>query len=88
MPPRIFASSGSRAAFAARLASYRFLKYRTTLKPDKTPSVETIRIVAAARPRKPDFLLPLGLPRQLPHEAVDEIVQVLPVRRRRNRVNP
>lgn len=37
----------ARAAFAARLASYRFLKYRTTLKPEKTPSIETIRIAAA-----------------------------------------
>ena len=36
----------ARAAFAARLAAYRFLKYRTTLKPDKTPSVETIRVVS------------------------------------------
>ncbi|MDQ8029529.1 MAG: leucyl aminopeptidase [Brevundimonas sp.] len=36
----------ARAAFAARLASYRFLKYRTTLKAEKTPSIETIRIVA------------------------------------------
>ena len=41
------AAQAARAAFAARLASYRFLKYRTTLKPEKTPSVETIRIVAA-----------------------------------------
>jgi leucyl aminopeptidase len=37
----------ARAAFAARLAAYRFLKYRTTLKPEKTPSVETIQVVAA-----------------------------------------
>src|SRR5690606_1737831 len=37
----------ARAAFAARLASYRFLKYRTTLKPEKTPSIETIQVVAA-----------------------------------------
>ncbi|MDI1326317.1 MAG: leucyl aminopeptidase [Brevundimonas sp.] len=41
------AARAARAAFAARLAGYRFLKYRTTLKPEKTPSVETIRIVAA-----------------------------------------
>jgi len=41
------AEQAARAAFAARLAGYRFLKYRTTLKPEKTPSVETIRIVAA-----------------------------------------
>src|SRR3989344_5417122 len=41
------AHQAARAAFAARLASYRFLKYRTTLKPEKTPSIETIRVVAA-----------------------------------------
>jgi leucyl aminopeptidase len=41
------AAQAARAAFAARLASYRFLKYRTTLKPEKTPSIETIKVVAA-----------------------------------------
>ena len=41
------AAQAARAAFAARLAAYRFLKYRTTLKPAKTPSIETIRVVAA-----------------------------------------
>jgi leucyl aminopeptidase len=41
------ADQAARAAFAARLAAYRFLKYRTTLKADKTPSIETIRVVAA-----------------------------------------
>ncbi|WP_292066645.1 leucyl aminopeptidase [Brevundimonas sp. UBA7664] len=41
------ADQAARAAFAARLAAYRFLKYRTTLKPEKTPSIETIKIVAA-----------------------------------------
>ncbi|MDY6925110.1 MAG: M17 family peptidase N-terminal domain-containing protein, partial [Pseudomonadota bacterium] len=41
------ADQAARAAFAARLASYRFQKYRTTLKPEKTPSVETIKVVAA-----------------------------------------
>jgi len=41
------AEQAARAAFAARLAAYRFLKYRTTLKPEKTPSIETIRVVAA-----------------------------------------
>ena len=40
------ADQAARAAFAARLASYRFLKYRTTLKPEKTPSIGTIKIVA------------------------------------------
>ena len=41
------ADQAARAAFAARLAAYRFLKYRTTLKPEKTPSIETVRVVAA-----------------------------------------
>ena len=41
------ADQAARAAFAARLASYRFLKYRTTLKAEKTPSIETIKVVAA-----------------------------------------
>lgn len=41
------ADQAARVAFAARLAGYRFLKYRTTLKPEKTPSIGTIRIVAA-----------------------------------------
>jgi len=45
--PHLSAGQAARAAFAARLASYRFLKYRTTLKPEKTPSIETIRVVAA-----------------------------------------
>jgi leucyl aminopeptidase len=41
------AGQAARAAFGARLAAYRFLKYRTTLKPEKTPSIETIKVVAA-----------------------------------------
>ncbi|MBW8304609.1 MAG: leucyl aminopeptidase [Brevundimonas sp.] len=41
------ADQAARAAFGARLAAYRFLKYRTTLKPEKTPSIETIKVVAA-----------------------------------------
>ena len=41
------ADQAARAAFAARLAGYRFLKYRTTLKPEKAPSIQTIRVVAA-----------------------------------------
>ena len=41
------ADQAARAAFAARLASFRFLKYRTTLKAEKTPSIETIKVVAA-----------------------------------------
>jgi leucyl aminopeptidase len=39
------ADGAARAAFAVRLAAYRFDKYRTTLKPEKVPSVETVRIV-------------------------------------------
>ena len=41
------AEQAARAAFAARLAAYRFLKYRTTLKAEKTPSIETIKVAAA-----------------------------------------
>lgn len=37
----------ARAAFAARLAAYTFLKYRTTLKPEKLPSVTTIKVVTS-----------------------------------------
>jgi leucyl aminopeptidase len=37
----------ARAAFGARLAAYRFLKYRTTLKPEKTPSIETIKVATS-----------------------------------------
>jgi leucyl aminopeptidase len=44
---------GARAAFGARLASYRFDRYRTTEKPEKKPSVETVNVAvddpAAAR---------------------------------------
>lgn len=35
----------ARVGFAARLAAYRFDKYRTTQKPDKIPSITTIRVV-------------------------------------------
>ncbi|MDB5430714.1 MAG: leucyl aminopeptidase [Caulobacter sp.] len=38
----------ARAAFGARLASYRFDKYRTTEKPEKKPSVKTVRIACDA----------------------------------------
>lgn len=41
------AEGAARAGFAVRLAAYRFDKYRTTLKADKIPSVETVRIVCA-----------------------------------------
>ena len=41
------AVQAARVAFAVRLAAYRFDKYRMTLKPEKIPSVETLRVVAA-----------------------------------------
>ena len=37
----------ARAAFAVRLAAYRFDKYRTTLKADKIPSVTMVRVVTS-----------------------------------------
>ena len=39
------AGQAARAAFGAVLAAYRFDKYRTTLKPEKIPSVKTLRVV-------------------------------------------
>ncbi len=39
------ADQAARAAFAVRLASYRFDKYRTTLKDEKKPSIKTVRII-------------------------------------------
>ena len=44
---QLSAEGAARAGFAVRLAAYRFDKYRTTLKPEKVPSVETVRIVCA-----------------------------------------
>jgi leucyl aminopeptidase len=41
------AGQAARAALGARLASYRFDRYKTTEKPDKRPSVQSVRIVAA-----------------------------------------
>ncbi|NBB51615.1 leucyl aminopeptidase [Rhizobium sp. CRIBSB] len=40
-------AQAARVGFAVRLASYRFDKYRTTLKPEKIPSVTTVRVVSA-----------------------------------------
>jgi leucyl aminopeptidase len=37
----------ARAAFAVRLAAYRFDKYRTTQKPEKIPSVTTVQVVTS-----------------------------------------
>ena len=39
------AEQAARAAFAVRLAAYRFDKYRTTQKPENVPSIKTVRIV-------------------------------------------
>ncbi|WP_396593637.1 leucyl aminopeptidase [Brevundimonas sp. R86498] len=41
------AEQAARAAFAVRLAAYRFAKYRTKEKPEKIPSVQTVNIVTA-----------------------------------------
>jgi leucyl aminopeptidase len=41
------AAQAARAGFAARLASYRFDKYRTTEKADRKPSVATVEVVTA-----------------------------------------
>ncbi|WP_426039310.1 leucyl aminopeptidase [Brevundimonas sp. DC300-4] len=39
------AAEAARAAFAVRLAAYRFDKYRTKEKPDKIPSIQTVNII-------------------------------------------
>jgi leucyl aminopeptidase len=41
------AESAARAAFGARLAAYRFDKYRTTEKAEKKPSVQVVKVAAA-----------------------------------------
>ena len=41
------ADQAARIGFAVRLAAYRFDKYRTTLKPEKIPSITTVRVVTA-----------------------------------------
>jgi leucyl aminopeptidase len=43
------ADRAARVGFAVRLAAYRFDKYLTTQKPDKVPSIKTVRVVAADR---------------------------------------
>jgi leucyl aminopeptidase len=40
-------AQSARAAFAVRLAAYRFDKYRTTLKPEKIPSIAVVRVVTS-----------------------------------------
>ncbi|MDP1632020.1 MAG: leucyl aminopeptidase [Caulobacter sp.] len=44
MAPGATAEDAARAAFGATLAAYRFDRYRTTEKPEKKPSVETVRV--------------------------------------------
>lgn len=44
---QLSSEGAARAGFAVRLAAYRFDKYRTTQKPEKIPSLETVRIVCA-----------------------------------------
>lgn len=41
------ADQAARAGFAARLAAYRFDKYRTTQKADKIPSITAVRVVTS-----------------------------------------
>ena len=41
------ADQAARAAFAVRLAAYRFDKYRTTEKPEKIPSITSVHIVTS-----------------------------------------
>jgi leucyl aminopeptidase len=41
------AEQAARAAFGGLLAAYRFDKYRTTLKPEKIPSIKALRIITA-----------------------------------------
>ncbi|MDP3405908.1 MAG: leucyl aminopeptidase [Brevundimonas sp.] len=41
------AEQAARAAFAVRLAAYRFARYRTKEKPEKIPSIQTVNIVTA-----------------------------------------
>ena len=41
------AAEAARAAFAVRLAAYRFDKYRTREKPDKIPSIKTVNILTS-----------------------------------------
>ena len=74
------AEQAARAAFAARLASYRFLKYRTTLKPEKTPSIETIQVVAAdvkAAQAAYDKLSPVAEAVEFARDLVSEPANVL-----------
>lgn len=73
-------AQAARAAFAARLAAYRFLKYRTTLKPEKTPSIETIRVVAAdpkAAQAAYDMLSPVADAVEFSRDLVSEPANIL-----------
>ena len=74
------ADQAARAAFAARLAAYRFLKYRTKLKPEKTPSIETIRVVAAdtkAAQAAYDKLAPVAAAVEFSRDLVAEPANIL-----------
>src|SRR6202012_4434862 len=44
------ADQAARVAFAARLASYRVGRYRTTEKPEAKPSIATVQVVTDAVP--------------------------------------
>lgn len=55
LPNLAKADAGSRAAFGARMAAYRFDAYRTKLKPDQKPTLQDVQVAmegaAAARAR-------------------------------------
>ena len=54
------AAQAARVAFAARLASYRFDRYRTTEKPEAKPSVATIQVVTDGAPAARKAYAPLS----------------------------
>ena len=49
--PDASATEASRAAFGVTLAAYRFDRYRTTEKPERKPSVTSVRIASAKAPQ-------------------------------------
>jgi leucyl aminopeptidase len=53
-------AQAARAAFAVRLAAYRFDRYRTTEKAEKKPSIATVQVVAADPAAARDAFAPLS----------------------------
>jgi leucyl aminopeptidase len=58
--PDVGESQAAHAALGARLAAYRFDRYRTTEKPDKRPSVTAVRVSAANAEAATDAYDPLA----------------------------